>query len=116
MDYSKYVKYDSDVNCYFYTDEAFDLPMDDFLEVVKLHQDLNARLLRAAKMNVSTSDIVLAKNFNRKFDKSNVCLRVTDNLIEDYKKFAGSLDVPVQDFMTYVLEYGLTHYRCVKEI
>lgn len=116
MDYSKYVKYDADVNFYFFTDDFFDLSLDEMLEVCKYKEDLNSRLMKAAKMNVSTSDVVLAKNFNRKLDKSNVCLRVSNNLIEDYKKFAGQLDVPVQDFMTYVLEYGLTHYRAIKEI
>lgn len=67
-------------------------------------------------LNISTADVVLAKNINRKFDKSNVCLRLSNNVIEDFKKFAGSLDVPVNDLMVYVLEYGLAHFRVMMEI
>lgn len=112
MNYDKYIDENNTL-----IDEAFQLSNDDFRKLVAYLTGKVAAATRLHNMsNVSTSDVVLTKNFNRKFDKSNVCLRVSNTLIDDYKKFAGQLDVPVQDLMNYILEFGLNHFRIVKEI
>lgn len=111
--------FDDVLGCWDITDKSKELSNEDWCDLLEYVNSLNKKIierLTPSLKNVSTSDVVLAKNFNRKLDKSNVCLRVSNNLIQDYKKFAGELDVPAQDLMTYVLEFGLTHYRAIKEI
>ncbi len=119
MNYMDFLEFDLGSDCYVLKDSAYTLSKSDLskvldlqIKLIKQHVDDKFKGLH----DVSAVDVVLAKNFNRKFEKSNVCLRVSNNLIEDYKKFAGQLDVPVQDLMNYVLEYGFKNYRAIKEI
>lgn len=120
MDYSDYYSLNSELGLYQVNDSFISLSIKDKYEVLSHMNARNEVLIRkkyvAPLKNISTSDVVLCKNSNRKFDKSNVCLRVTNNLLSDLKKMAGQLNVPVNDLMTYVLEYGFASYRVIKEI
>ena len=71
---------------------------------------------RLGVKNVSASDVVMSRNADRSLIKKNVSVRVPQDLVHAYMKFAGSLNVPVSDLFAYVLKYGFLCLREIKEI
>lgn len=117
MELMKYVKKDPELDIYVLDCEACKgLHWNELSKILDALNKFNSELLDKLKKNVSASDVLLDRNVDRSLVKSNVCVRIPTNLLQEIRDFAGRLNVPASDFIAYVLKYGFRSYREIKEI